>query len=179
MFGIMMIQEMFQNVSSLSRRQAIHIRQDSLFSFIMKSDDEESRKSTLMTKQQFLETNIRQRGDVGGSAKKVGLRIKELERLYGIQNGGDRKSNDVKSKPQNSVLITQEDLAAKLGMSVDTLQNYKALADMIPELDDMVRDGKDISNFGFNWETVYQLKRSGVAVGTKTEIYNTKDKIKK
>ena len=31
-------------------------------------------------------------GDVGGSAKKVGLRIKELERLYGIKNGGDRKS---------------------------------------------------------------------------------------
>lgn len=42
--------------------------------------------------QDLLETNIRQRGDVGGSAKKVGLRIKELERLYGIQNGGDRKS---------------------------------------------------------------------------------------
>lgn len=107
----------------------------------MKSDDEELKKSMQMTKQQLLETNIRQRGDVGGSAKKVGLRIKELERLYGIQNGGDRKSDDAKSKPQNSVLITQEDLAAKLGMSVDTLQNYKALADMIPELDDMVKDG--------------------------------------
>lgn len=80
------------------------------------------------------------------------MRIKELERLYGIQNGGDRKSNDVKSEPQNSVLITQEDLAAKLGMSVDTLQNYKALADMIPELDDMVRDGNfENTNFGYNW----------------------------
>ena len=71
--------------------------------------------------------------------------------MYGIQNGGDRKSNDVTSEPQNSVLITQEDLAAKLGMSVDTLQNYKILADMIPELDDMVRDGKDVTNFGYNW----------------------------
>ena len=28
-----------------------------------------------------------QREDVGGSAKKVGLRIKELERLYGIRQG--------------------------------------------------------------------------------------------
>lgn len=36
----------------------------------------------------LIETNIRQRGDVGGSAKKVGLRIKELDRLYGIKNGG-------------------------------------------------------------------------------------------
>ena len=38
--------------------------------------------------QDLLETNIRQRGDVGGSAKKVGLRIKELERIYGIKQGG-------------------------------------------------------------------------------------------
>ena len=36
----------------------------------------------------LLETNIRQRGDIGGSAKKVGRRITELERLYGIKNGG-------------------------------------------------------------------------------------------
>ncbi|WP_243109957.1 tyrosine-type recombinase/integrase [Clostridium sp. E02] len=34
-----------------------------------------------------METNIRQRGDVGGSAKKVGLRIKKLERLYGVREG--------------------------------------------------------------------------------------------
>ena len=66
------------------------------------------------------------------------MRIKELERLYGIEHGNnqfDRTTNNSVSS------FTQEDLAAKLGMSVDTLQNYKALADMIPELDDMVRDG--------------------------------------
>ena len=33
--------------------------------------------------------NIRQRGDVGGSSKKVEKRIKELERIYGIRHGGD------------------------------------------------------------------------------------------
>ena len=44
----------------------------------------------------LIETNIRQRGDVGGSAKKVGLRIKELERIYGIQHGGDRGNQDEK-----------------------------------------------------------------------------------
>ena len=36
----------------------------------------------------LLESNIRRRGEVGGSAKKVGMRIKELERLYGIKQGG-------------------------------------------------------------------------------------------
>lgn len=99
-------------------------------------------------------------GSVGGSDKKIGLRIRELERLYGIEYGGDRKSNDYKSRPKNSVLknqndsfddkdtnnlelsFTQEDLATQLNMSVDTLQNYKILADMIPELDEMVKSQK-------------------------------------
>lgn len=86
--------------------------------------------------QDLLETNIRQRGDVGGSAKKVGLRIKELERIYGIKNGGDRKS-----VTNNSVLISQTDIADKLGISVDTLQNYKKLTEMIPELEELVDTG--------------------------------------
>lgn len=84
----------------------------------------------------LLETNIRQRGDIGGSAKKVGRRIMELERLYEIQLGGNRGNQYVVAEPNNSVLATQSDLAAKLGMSADTLQNYKMLADMIPELEE-------------------------------------------
>ena len=75
-------------------------------------------------------SHIRRRGEIGGSAKKVGKRIKELERLYGIQNGGDRKSEPNYSELKKS----QTDLAAQMGISVDTLQNYKMLAEMIPEL---------------------------------------------
>lgn len=75
-------------------------------------------------------TNIRRRGEIGGSAKKVGKRIKELERLYGIQNGGDRKSEPNYSELKKS----QSDLAAQMGISVDTLHNYKMLAEMILEL---------------------------------------------
>lgn len=77
--------------------------------------------------------NIRQRGDIGGSAKKVGKRIKELERLYGIEHGNNQHT----SLPNNSV-SSQSDLATQLGISVDTLQNYKMLADMIPELEELV-----------------------------------------
>lgn len=88
----------------------------------------------------LLETNIRQRGDIGGSAKKVGRRIKELERLYGVHQGNG--SNQYEQKPNNSVIaVTQSDLAAKLGMSVDTLQNYKMLADMIPGLEELMDTG--------------------------------------
>lgn len=85
--------------------------------------------------QDLLETNIRQRGDVGGSAKKVGKRIKELERLYGIKEGRPEKL------PNNSVVKSQSDIATQMGISVDTLQNYKLLADMIPELSDLLDTG--------------------------------------
>nr|DAJ62492.1 MAG TPA: chromosome partitioning protein [Caudoviricetes sp.] len=85
--------------------------------------------------QDLLETNIRQRGDVGGSAKKVGLRIKELERIYGIKEGRPEKL------PNNSVVKSQSDIATQMGISVDTLRNYKTLADMIPELSDLVDTG--------------------------------------
>ncbi len=64
------------------------------------------------------------------------MRIKELERIYGIEHGGDRKSNT-----NNSVLKSQSDLATQMGMSVDTLQNYKQLATMIPELEELVDTG--------------------------------------
>lgn len=94
----------------------------------------------------LLETNIRQRGDVGGSDKKISARIKELERLYGIKQGGsgfygNRHTNGLES-PNNSVTLkTQEDIANMMGISVDTLQNYKMLSDMIPELEELFDTG--------------------------------------
>lgn len=93
----------------------------------------------------LLETNIRQRGDVGGSAKKVGLRIKELERLYGIQNGSihfqGNQHKEVVTNKSEAPTFTQEQLASRMGMSVDTLQNYKLLAEMIPELEELLDTG--------------------------------------
>ena len=85
--------------------------------------------------QDLIETNIRQRGDVGGSVKKVGKRIKELERIYGIREGRPEKL------PNNSVVKSQSDIAAQMGISLDTLQNYKMMADMIPELEDLMDTG--------------------------------------
>ena len=99
---------------------------------VMNSDDE--------VLADLIETNIRRRGEIGGSAKKVGLRIKELERLYDIHQGNG--SNQYEQKPNNSVIAkTQEYLALQMGMSVDTLQNYKMLADMIPELEELLDTG--------------------------------------
>ena len=51
-----------------------------------------------------------------------------MERLYGVREGRPEKLPNISA-------VTQSDLATQLGMSVDTLQNYKMLADMIPELE--------------------------------------------
>lgn len=95
--------------------------------------------------QDLLETNIRQRGNVGGSAKKVGMRIKELERIYGIEHGAiSFQGNQHKVVSGNfchSPQKTQEDLARENNMSGRTYRNFKTLADMIPELDELEKTG--------------------------------------
>lgn len=86
----------------------------------------------------LLETNIRQRGNVGGSTVKLGRRIKELERIYGIKHGGD------KSKSSNGTFgktLTQEDLATKLGIDMNTLKRAKSLTFLPQEIQDLVEQG--------------------------------------
>lgn len=85
----------------------------------------------------LIETNIRQRGDVGGSEMKMAARIKELERIYGIKEGRPKKLDD-----NHLVSKTQEDLAAEMGLDLDTYKRYKRLADAIPELAAAVDGGK-------------------------------------
>lgn len=85
----------------------------------------------------LIETNIRQRGIGNPNPVKLGRCIKELEKIYGIQNGGDRKSD---CKVYN--LKSQEQLAEELGVSNKTLHNYKALADLTPEVQELIETGK-------------------------------------
>ena len=84
----------------------------------------------------LIETNIRQRGIGNPNPMKLGRCIKELERIYGIREGRPQKK-----LPNNSVINSQEDLAKEIGISVDTLQNYKKLTEMIPELEELVDTG--------------------------------------
>lgn len=67
---------------------------------------------------------------------KLGRCIKELERIYGIEHGGDRKTSNPKLSDLN-----QSDIAEMIGISVDTLNNYKKLTELIPELEDLVDTG--------------------------------------
>lgn len=53
-----------------------------------------------------------------------------------MQNGGDRKS-----ERKNCVLITQDDIAKELGVSVRTIQRLKKLQTLSPELQQLIEDG--------------------------------------
>ena len=87
----------------------------------------------------LIETNIRQRGDISSSSLKMGRIICELERIYGIKKGGDRKSSLAMVDQK-----TQSDIAKELGMSVVVLNRYKKLTTLIPELQTIV-DEKQIA----------------------------------
>lgn len=86
----------------------------------------------------LIETNLRQRGIGNTNPIKLGRCIKELERIYGIKNG----NNQYNSLPNYSEpIMNQNNLASVIGISVDTLRNYKKLTDLIPELTDLVDTG--------------------------------------
>lgn len=84
----------------------------------------------------LLETNLRQRGIGNTNPIKFARCIMELEIIYGIKNGGNRKTD-----PNNSDLIkNQKDLADDLKISQDQLSNYKKLLTLIPELQSLIED---------------------------------------
>ena len=70
---------------------------------------------------------------------KLGRCIKELERIYGIQNGNNQYER--LPKVSEGKILNQSDIAEMIGISVDTLNNYKKLTELIPELEDLVDTG--------------------------------------
>lgn len=121
---------------------------------ILHFDVEAPNNSETLKTQEQLETNIRQRGNVGGSAKKVDLRIKELERIYGIKQGGHGSNQYVQNSNNFKSAKTQEDLAKELGITVQSINNYKKLTEIIPELEELVDTGI-ISQIPTNILTMY------------------------
>ena len=88
----------------------------------------------------LIETNIRQRGIGNPNAMKLSRCIKEIERIYGVRNGSsNEKGNNRIGEPK--VSADQSNVANMFGLSVDTIQNYKKLSDLIPELQDWVETG--------------------------------------
>lgn len=68
--------------------------------------------------------------------------IKEIERIYGVRDGSsNEKGSNRIGEPK--VSADQSDIANMFGLSVDTIQNYKKLLDLIPELQDLVETIKE------------------------------------
>lgn len=90
----------------------------------------------------LIETNIRQRGIGNTNQRKMGLCIKELDRIYGIREGSAGKVSK-NLEGNNFIPKNEEELLKSLGLGVDkrTIQNYKKLTEMIPELEELVDTG--------------------------------------
>lgn len=91
----------------------------------------------------LIETNIRQRGIGNPNPMKLGKCIKELERIYNIKQGGSGYYGNQYEESRNNFVTpkTESDLAKEIGVDVRTLQNYKKLTEMIPELEELVDTG--------------------------------------
>lgn len=89
----------------------------------------------------LIETNVRQRGTIAGSDLKMGRIIKELERIYGIKNGGDKRA-----LPQLAEVKSQDTIAQELGMSVDKLNRLKKLAELPEDYQEMLLTGQISTN---------------------------------
>ena len=94
----------------------------------------------------LIETNIRQRGIGNTNPVKFGRCLKELERIYGVRDGsaggtGVNQYTNELDQNHSGEATTQEDLASQLGISTDTLRNYKSLADSIPEIQTLIETG--------------------------------------
>ena len=92
----------------------------------------------------LLETNIRQRGDIGGSDLKLGRRIKELERIYGVRSGSaNPKGTEVGASSSNgtSRTMTDQDIADMNGIDINTLKRAKSLTTLPLEIQDLIEQG--------------------------------------
>ena len=96
----------------------------------------------------LIETNVRQRGEIGGSELKAIHRVDELRRIYGVQNGGDRgnqytggkvavgKVSQLANSPQ-----TTEEVCTAAGIDYALYRKYKSLVDLNPEWQEMFESG--------------------------------------
>ncbi len=86
----------------------------------------------------LIETNIRQRGIGNTNPVKFGRCIRALERIYGVRAGSASGKGGKFGESNN---FTDSDLAEQLGITRQTLQNYKMLADAMPEIQSLVESG--------------------------------------
>lgn len=87
----------------------------------------------------LIETNVRQRGEIGGSELKAIHRVDELRRIYGIDGGGRHKSWDI--VPTSLEPVTAQEACAAAGIDYESYRKFKSLADLNPDWQELLEAG--------------------------------------
>ena len=95
----------------------------------------------------LLETNIRQRGTVGGSEKKLTARIDELKRIYGIRNGsinpkGTEIGTSIGLSNSREQSKTFDQILADEGIDRAAYFKAKKLQSLSPEIQQLIEEDK-------------------------------------
>lgn len=112
-------------------------------------DEQFNRTKEDMILEDLICTNIMQRGVGNVNPIKMAKCIMELERIKGIQNGGNRGNQYKVADKDNLNVPTQKELATELQISQQQLQDYKKLTNLIPELQQMIENGSMKATVGY------------------------------
>lgn len=86
----------------------------------------------------LIESNLRQRVLGNTNPVKLGRCFIFLNKFYGFQNGGDRKSEEkIFTLKNSSFPCNQTELAKSYDITKQTMNNYMRIASMISVLDDL------------------------------------------
>ena len=75
----------------------------------------------------------------------------------GIHQGNGSNQYEQNPKLSDNAKTQQEELADMIGISVDTLNNYKKLTELVPELQDWVEIGIKIAPLTIRRATIYLI----------------------
>lgn len=87
----------------------------------------------------LIETNVRQRGEIGGSELKAIHRVDELRRIYGIQEGAGRPK--IRDNVPNNEPVDVIEVAKAAGIDYESYKKLKALDDLIPDWQQLLESG--------------------------------------
>lgn len=108
---------------------------------IYQDDDKHSKEDKIL--EDLISTNIMQRGIGNTNPLKLARCIQELERIKGVRQGGDRKSDEIKTTKcrLDTPQITQEDIAKQFGVSVKKVQRIKSLLELPEDIQRLIETG--------------------------------------
>lgn len=95
----------------------------------------------------LIETNVRQRGTIGGSDQQIVARVEALKDWYGVHNGGNdkvsRRTNGPSGEEQDSMPnMKREDILKILGLTEKQYKTAKQITEKaIPEVQQLIDKG--------------------------------------